>query len=246
MSRTETIGRAGLNRSAGLALNDHVAALAKADEICQGVGIFRSRELAKRLDVVHGNAGANMLGAPLARFVVAGDSFPSSYKPPLAAIGGYSTNVVRRIASRLLLNLEGCVTGLAAKPLARFSLVLATKPRLDLKDVSALRASVLFALNLIERVAGFEGVGRGKPLPPRVPDLMGIRHRPNSHVPFAAASLATEPRRFSPVTLNFKRHSAYFACFRNHIDDIARTTGVAKRIEQAQRQGDLFIEGAAA
>lgn len=238
------IGNATLSR---LALNNHVAALAKADQVRQFIGICRRVEVSKRFDVVDRYARTNVDCAPLACAAVPFNRFSSSDQPTLPAIGGYPANVIWSVGARLLFGFEKRVAGLAAKTKAGLRFVLASEPWLQFKASSALRTIVPLALNEVNCFGQFgrEGIGRSETGAPTVSNLVAVRHWSNRHMPLAAALLAAKARLVGAVWLHFEGLAANLTRLFDHVLFVARTTGIAKRIEDAQRQPDLFIGAAA-
>lgn len=224
-------------------LNNHMAALTKANEVRKFVRLFGGLEMAKRHNVMNRYFGPHYFLATLTNPTVSCDGIGSCCEPALASIRRNSTNVIGRIFSRLLFSLKSCVAHLAAKAPARFALVLARKPWLNFKDFFTLRASVRFSGNGVNFNASLprEGIGWAQAHAPFVSNLVIVWHRTNRHMPFSAAALATKPRGVRPVRSDKKWRCADFANFFNHMLFISGTTGIAT---EAQRQGDLFISAA--
>lgn len=234
--RVETIGAATLYSGCGV-FNPHVAALAKADKVCERVCFLGAGEKPKRSDVVNRNGRAYVSSALLTASTVPRHSRRSSRRPALAAIGGRSADPVRRITPRLLFSLVRRVAPLRTEAPARLRYVLPRKPRLQLEALPAPVTVVRLALNEIEGARPFrrERIRRTQALAVLVPDHAGAAHFARCHVPPAAALEATEARLGGPVWLYLEGAAADFAC----LDYLH-----AKSIAQAQRQSDLFIKPA--
>jgi len=237
-----------------LILMAHMAGLAKADEIFPSVSAFRAVEKPEWFNVVDRKALADMFSAfGAVPTLILHDSRAGS-KPTSAAIGSRPANPIRRIFT-LRLRLASAFCG--TKPR---NAILTRQPRLLIEGCAAMFAGqrkpvlptdmsatpyvfgsecVCWALTGAKLVADKVGFGRS------VEKRLGL--------PFGAARHAAKSRPFRPVWLNSKRGLADFTGFFNHAESIRkigcmgkRTTLIAcKRVEEAARQPDLFVEPAA-
>ena len=227
--REEIIGDCRLSN---FVFHDHVTGLTKTNKVLKPVGRFHAIKIAKRHNMVNGDCGANVLFAPLTGLSISFNSKSSVLNPPFAAIRCDSTNVIARHFSTFIFGLESAVTGFAAKLAPRFCFVLPIKPRLYVKLLRALSAFVMNCLNRVERVPLGKCVSWPFAASPFVPHFMVVRHLSALHVPLASASLAAEPCSFSAVRSHDKNGGADFTSLLNHKTFIARTTGVAKPVQE--------------
>lgn len=249
----------------------HVARLAQTNQITDGVCFVRRCKQSVWSDVMNWNRISNNFSATLALPAVSEYGRRSRAKPAFASVRCRSTNPLRGLFARTVFRHMHGVARLRTKSQAGFCRVLLSKPWLQFKLSSTLRAVVHLSLHKINRFGLFacEGVGRTNTFSPLVADLMLVRHFSVRHMPLAATNLATKSSLGRAVRLYIKRTAAYFACFCNHAGIIPRSiasgsTGVAavqqgrkfiwierepeyleiakSRIEAAQRQGSLALE----
>lgn len=218
------------------AFDNHVAALAEANEIGLYVSRLGAIKVPIRNDVVNRNSVTNKLGAPLAFPAIAFDGSRARFAPALAAIGCYATNIIRSIFAGLLFPFVISMAWVAAKSPARFAGGAPQNPRKNAKQFPALSAIERNLLGLIRRnVTLLKSIRRSQAFAPFVSDLMAVWHFAIGHVPNTPATLTTKPRSLGSIRANLERLGAYFAFQFRHFHTIAGTTGVA------MRQGDLLI-----
>jgi len=235
-------------------LHNHMARLAKADEVGKPVCLTGASKEPEWLDVVNGNGRADYQAAPLASAFIPLYGCTSRLNPTFAAIGGNPADIIGGVYPRLMLGLKGTMTGLAAEAHSALGRVLSRKPRLKLELLTALCAIVHFAAHHIQRPRLFrrEGVGGTKPFAPLIAEFVIVGHLPDTHVPGPTAPLAAKPSSCGAIGFHIKRLTANFAIKCNwHLGTIGERSApvngccACKRIEQAQRQGDFFVEPAA-
>lgn len=219
------------------------------------------------------NRFANHNSAGLACSVISINGKHSSLKPTFSAIGCNSADPLLRVWPGFFFSLKQRMAGLAAKAKTRFCFVLANDPRNNFKIFSAMSARErlsFYCVHLSGLLAG-KCVCWPETFAPFVSSLVVVRHRAIGHVPFAAALLTAKTGFVDTVWLHLERLAAYFTGFSNHVAILPRfmgsgTTGVAcanmgktfygierepkyfeialKRIEDAQRQVDMFVQPA--
>lgn len=233
----------------------HMAGLAKADEIFPGVSAFRAVEKPKWFNVVDRKALTDMFSAFGAIPALILHDSRASNKPTSPAIGSRSANPIRRIFTlRLRLARAFCGT----KPR---NAILTRQPRLLIEWRAAMfagqRKPVLPTdIRATPYVFGSECVCWAFTGAKLVADKVGFGRSVEKRIglPFGAARHAAKSRRFRPIGLNTKRGLADFTSFFNHAESIRqtgcmgkRTTLIAcRRVEEAYRQPDLFVEQPAA
>lgn len=181
------------------------------------------------------NGIAYNLAAVLAGALVPRNSSGAALQPSFATVGRNTSYPLRRVFSGLLpFHVRG-MTAFATKAKAGFAFVLALNPGLNFERFAAFRACVGLALYMVHslRLLASERICRTQSRTPLVPDFVIAWHGAVSHVPFATALLAAEPRGLSAIRLHFERCFANFACLIDHAFILTGTTGIAK-------QGQLF------
>lgn len=226
-------------------LNPHMARLAKAHQIGQRICLGRTFEKSKRADVVNGYRVSYAGSTFLADTFVAIDGGSSSFNPSFPAIGSNPSNKIWGVCPGFIFSLKCRVADFAAKSLTTFRSVLPLQPRLHGEHPAALRAAKLVPFQLIDRgVPYLKGIGWDQAFSPSISDLVPVRHFAVSKMPFSAARETTKSSLCGSIWFHSKRRAANFTGQFNHLLFLAGTTGVAKHIEDAQRQGQLFGEAA--
>lgn len=231
-------------------LSPHMAGLTQANKICADVGGVRAGEVSEGLDVVDGQALANMSAAFFAMpFLLFNYDKPSG-KPSASAISFRPANPIGRIRPARFC----CVTAIGGAKLS--DSILLRHPRL-LPETGAApltgqgMAFLPVRVGTASNILGSEGIYRSFTRAELVPNQVGLGGsiKKSFCLPARPARQTAKTRPCCPVRLYKKGRIADFTGFFDHSVSIPRrryigngTTLIAcRRVEAAYAQPDLFI-----